>query len=77
MYKLNFDGALFKTLTSTGIGVIIQNSEGLPMASMMSQKPKVTNPLAAELFATMKGLQLAHDISITRLILECDSANND
>ena len=47
------------------------------MASMMSQKPKVTDPLAAELFATMKGLQLAHDISITRLILEGDSANND
>uniref|UniRef100_A0A2N9G3M9 CCHC-type domain-containing protein n=1 Tax=Fagus sylvatica TaxID=28930 RepID=A0A2N9G3M9_FAGSY len=66
MYKLNFDGALFKTLTSAGIGVIIRNSEGLPMASMMSQKPNVTDPLAAELFAAMKGLQLAHDIGITR-----------
>ncbi len=75
MYKLNFDGALFKTLTSAGIGVIIRNSEGLPMASMMSQKPNVTDPLAAEQFAAMKGLQLAHDIGITRLILEGDSAN--
>ena len=45
------------------------------MASMMSQKLNVTDPLVAELFAAMKGLQLAHDIGITQLIFEGDSAN--
>ena len=70
MYKLNFDGALCKNCSLAGIGVIIWNHKGLPMASLMSRKENVTAPLAAELYAALQGLQLAHNIGVKRVIIE-------
>ncbi len=70
MYKLNFDGAFCKNCSLAGIGVIIWNHEGLPMASLMSRKEHITDPLAAELYAALQGLQLAHDIVVKRVIIE-------
>ena len=58
-----------------GMGVIIRNNEGLPMASLMASRHYVTDPAAAELYAAIQGLQLAHDIGIRRIILEGDSLN--
>ena len=75
MYKINVDGALLKTPKIAGMGVIIRNNEGLPMASLMASRHYVTDPAAAELFAAIQGLQLAHDIGIRRIILEGDSLN--
>ena len=62
MYKINVDGALLKTPKIAGMGVIIRNNEGLPMASLMTSRHYVTDPAAAELYAAIQGLQLAHDI---------------
>ena len=45
------------------------------MASLMASRHYVTDPAAAELFAAIQGLQLAHDIGIRRIILEGDSLN--
>ena len=45
------------------------------MASLMASRHYVTDPAAAELYAAIQGLQLAHDIGIRRIILEGDSLN--
>jgi ribonuclease HI len=75
MYKLNFDGALCQSSRKAGFGVIIRNNEGLPMASLMGSKTNVIDPYAAEVFAAIQGLQLAHDIGIKKvIIIEGDSA---
>uniref|UniRef100_A0A2N9FJF0 RNase H type-1 domain-containing protein n=1 Tax=Fagus sylvatica TaxID=28930 RepID=A0A2N9FJF0_FAGSY len=70
MYKLNFDGALCQSSRKAGFGVIIRNNEGLPMASLMGSKTNVIDPYAAEVFAAIQGLQLAHDIGIKKVIIE-------
>ena len=75
MYKINADGALLKTPKIAGLGVIIRNNEGLPMALLMASRYYVTDPAAEELYATIQGPQLAHDIGIRRIILEGDSFN--
>ena len=75
MYKLNFDGALCQSSRKAGFGVIIRNNEGLPMVSLMGSKTNVIDPYAAEVFAAIQGLQLAHDIGIKKVIIEGDSAS--
>jgi ribonuclease HI len=77
MYKLNYDGALCLSTRTAGMGVVIRNEVGLPMASMTCSRANVMDPFAAELFAAKAGLQLAHDIGIKRVILEGDSANTN
>ncbi len=53
MYKINVDGALLKTPKIAGLGVIIRNNEGLPMASLMASRRNVTDPAAAELYVAI------------------------
>ena len=46
------------------------------MVSLMGSKTNVIDPYAAEVFAAIQGLQLAHDIGIKKvIIIEGDSAS--
>ena len=54
-YKINFDGALFKAENYAGIGVIIGDSEGQVMVSMLQRIPLPNTAIEVEALA--QGMQ--------------------
>ena len=44
LFKINFDGAIFSNANNYRIGVVIQNNQGLVIASLTQQLPKAYCP---------------------------------
>ena len=70
--KINFDSALFMKEQRAGIGVAIQNENGLIMVSSSQQIPLPGTVVEVEALATRKALELALDCGLDRVILEGD-----
>ncbi|XP_030963888.1 uncharacterized protein LOC115985057 [Quercus lobata] len=70
--KINFDSALFMKEQRAGIGVAIQNENGLIMVSSSQQIPLPGTVVEVEALAARKALELALDCGLDRVILEGD-----
>ena len=51
-YKINFDGATFAETSTAGMGIIIRNNKGLPMASLSQKIPLPNTVIEVEILAT-------------------------
>lgn len=72
-FKLNFDGSVFQESDDASLGVVAQDSRGLALASLVE---KVILPhLVAKLeaMAAVCALNYAQKLSLSSIILECDS----
>ncbi|KAF5465179.1 hypothetical protein F2P56_015208 [Juglans regia] len=71
--KLNTDGAIFADLSSSGIGVILRDSQGKVLLSTSGREIVVQDPIEVELLVILRGLQLCIPMGISKLIVESDS----
>ena len=51
-YKINFDGVTFAETSTAGMGIIIRNNKGLPMASLSQKIPLPNTVIEVEILAT-------------------------
>lgn len=63
-YKINFDGALFQTANSTGIGVIIRDERGQVMVTLSQKIPPPFTAIEVEALAARRALELAMETSL-------------
>ncbi|XP_075675266.1 uncharacterized protein LOC142644567 [Castanea sativa] len=73
LYKINFDSATFEHVGKSGIGVIIQDSSGVAIASLSQLVPRAYQATDMEAIAATRALEFAREIGITDVILEGDS----
>ncbi|KAK9992106.1 hypothetical protein SO802_027091 [Lithocarpus litseifolius] len=72
-YKINVDGAVFKTQKSAGVGVLIRDDQGLIVAALSQKINAPLGALEVEAKAVEVALQFARDVGISDLIIEGDS----
>ncbi|XP_065634478.1 uncharacterized protein LOC136069648 [Quercus suber] len=72
-YKINVDGAVFKTQKSAGVGVIIRDEQGLVVAALSQKINAPLGALEAKAKAVEIALQFAMDVGVYDFILEGDS----
>ena len=75
MYKLNFDAMVFADMTSSSIGVIIQNNRWQVMAALSSKSHAVVDSEEAEVLVCRRALEFAVDTGFSKLIVEDDNIN--
>ncbi|XP_075648635.1 uncharacterized protein LOC142619423 [Castanea sativa] len=73
VYKVNVDGAASGDGRSTGIGVVIRNSMGEPIAALCKPLPRQFSSLETEIFAVEHGILLAKEMELSNVILESDA----
>ena len=71
--KINCDGATFQEQKKSGIGIVIQDNNGLGMASMSKLLPQLYTPMEIEALATSTALEFASELGFGLAILETDS----
>ena len=74
VYKLNFDAAIFDSTRSSRLGVIVRNSLGEVMASLLAHGPAMANSEEAEVLACQKAVEFAMDARFTDLVIKGDNA---
>lgn len=72
-YKVNFDGAVFASVNRAGLGVVIQNCEGLVIASLSQMVPLPHTVVEVETMAARRALELAAKLGFDNLVFEGDS----
>jgi ribonuclease HI len=72
-FKVNFDAAVFPKHHVTGVGVVIRNGQGLPIAVACQRYPCVYAIDNAEAMAARVALQLAWDVGLRNVEVEGDS----
>ena len=72
-FKVNFDVAVFQKHHSTGVGVVIRNGQGLPVAVACQRYPCAYAIDDTEAMAARVALQLAWDIGLRDVEVEGDS----
>ena len=74
-YKANFDGAFSKETNEGGIGVVIRDQAGLPIATL-SQKLLATHSIEiTEALAARRAILFAKEVGLTSVVFEGDAAN--
>ena len=73
LLKVNFDGAVFREENSAGVGVIIRDTDGRIIASMVEKVPLPNSVAALEAVAAIKALYFAAELGISSIVLEGDS----
>ena len=73
MFKINFDGAVFAEENCSGVGVIVQDREGLVIAAMSEKIPQLLQPTEIEAMAATRAFEFAREVGISEAILEGDS----
>ena len=72
-YKTNFDGALFKAENQAGIGVVIRDSKGQVMVSLVQRIPLPNTVIEVEALAARRAMELALETGLSKGVLEGDS----
>ena len=72
-YKVNTDGAVFRETGSYGIGVVVRNEKGQIMGALCRRLEMLLGVLEVEAKAVEEGVQFARDLSLGRIVIECDS----
>lgn len=73
IYKISFDGAMFKDEDRVGIGVTIQDSQCMVMASISHNIPLSISVVELETLTTAIALEFSIDLGSVLAILEGDS----
>lgn len=73
-FKINFNGALFKDISTIGLGVAIQDCRGEVIGAMSERIVLPFSVEEVEALACSKALLLAREIGITEADVEGDSA---
>ncbi len=63
-FKINYDGAIFQERNEAGIGVVIRDEQGLPLASMAKKIRYSHSVEGVEALAARSTIQFALDIGI-------------
>ena len=71
--KINFDGAVFDSSHSSGVGAVIRNHNGAVMAFCAEKLNRVYRVEEIEAVVALKALQLASNLGFQKAILEGDS----
>ena len=71
--KINCDRAIFKEQKKSGCGAVIQDSNGLVLASMSKLLPKQYTPMEIEALTASSALEFAAKLGFNQAILEIDS----
>ena len=72
-YKVNFDGAFEKSSSRGGIGVIIQNSEGVVTRAHVGHKLGMIDAFMVEAFAAISTLEFAQQMGLHEIEVEGDA----
>ena len=72
MFKVNFDGAVFKEENKASIGVVIWDDLGQVMASMSENISLPSSVDEIETPATVRALNFSQEVGFSSIILECD-----
>lgn len=73
LFKINFDGALFDNLALAGLGIVIQDEQGLIIAALSQRIPLPSSVVMVEALAARRALIFAQEISISTVEVEGDS----
>ena len=73
-YKANFDGALFKSSNSAGLGVIIRDTNGAVIGALSARVPLPQSVALVEALACRRAVQFAVEIGLHEVIFEGDAA---
>ena len=71
--KANFDGTIFSQDGLAGIGVIIQNEQGLVMTVLSQQIPSPALVEMVEVLAARRDLVFAKELGFDKVVVEGDS----
>ncbi|XP_023911979.1 uncharacterized protein LOC112023597 [Quercus suber] len=72
-FKLNYDAATFIEDNKAGLGVVLRNSEGHPIASLTQQIPLPATVIEVEALAARRAMELALELSLDNIVLEGDN----
>ena len=72
-YKVNVDGAVFRSQRTAGVGVLIRDCHGQVIAALSKKICAPLGPLEVEAKAFEAGIQFAKDVGIQDFIVEGDS----
>ena len=72
-FKANFDGAVFNNSNSTGVGVIIRDSNGEVIAAMFERILLPTTVMEVEMLACRRAVTFAIEVGIQDITFEGDS----
>nr|XP_023890897.1 uncharacterized protein LOC112002963 [Quercus suber]POE62583.1 putative ribonuclease h protein [Quercus suber] len=73
MVKVNFDGAIFSTHSSAGLGLIIRDQAGLVLAALSQEIPLPTLVETVEVIAARMALLFARELGFEKVLVEGDS----
>ena len=73
-YKANFDGALFKSTNSVGLGVVIRDTNGAVIGALSARVPLPQSVAMVEALACKRAIQFAVVIGLHDVIFEGDAA---
>ena len=73
MFKVNFDGAIFREEQKAGVGVIIRDEQGRVVAFMVDNFSLPFSVDAVEAFAIKEALKFAQELGLSTIVLEGDS----
>jgi ribonuclease HI len=74
-YKANFDGAFSKETNEGGIGVVIRDQAGLPIATLTQKLPATHSIEITEALAARRAILFAKEVGLTNVVFEGDAAN--
>ncbi|XP_065635520.1 uncharacterized protein LOC136070080 [Quercus suber] len=74
LLKINFDGASFRAVNKSGIGVVIRNGQGMVLASLSEKLPRAYSPEEVETLVAARAFVFAREIGVDNVVLEGDSS---
>uniref|UniRef100_A0A2N9ELP3 RNase H type-1 domain-containing protein n=1 Tax=Fagus sylvatica TaxID=28930 RepID=A0A2N9ELP3_FAGSY len=72
LYKVNYDGTVFKKTNESGLGVIVRDSASLPIVALTHKIQYISSMDIVEALATRCTMNLALDMGVTEVELEGD-----
>ena len=72
MFKVKFDGVVFKEENKASIGVVIRDDLEQVMALMFENISLPSSVDEVETLATVRALNFSHEVGYSSIILECD-----
>nr|POF03114.1 hypothetical protein CFP56_63925 [Quercus suber] len=72
-FKANVNGAIFKESNSAGIGVVVRDSQGWVLATLLKKVEGVQEAEVIETLAIRRAIRFAIETSFNCVIIESDS----